>query len=437
MNPRPSASSQQKSTASRLRRAAWLVAVVCLAASSRGLAAGEEAWITLGDDAFASASRLFSDAAPLPRVAEAEGVVLTRVPRSGIPALAERIHQDLRRCGGFIVHESLAEGQAELARVTSAAQAEGGVSFLIDQPQWVAQVAGAVQESQILGTLSSLSTGFPNRYHAHPSGTAGATWIRDLWAGYAAGRPEVTVELVSHPTTVQPSVVLTLPGTTLANEVVILGAHLDSIASGSSNPNFSAPGADDDGSGIATISEAIRVLLASDFQPQRTLRVMGYAAEEVGLRGSTHIATTYQSAGTQVVAVLQQDMTGYHGSSEDMALISDFTNADLTAFVANLIDTYQPDLVWASTACGYACSDHAPWHNRGFPAAFAFEARMGQHNPFLHTTSDTVATLGNSAAHAAKFARLAAAFLVETGRDGLFADGFENGNSAAWSETVP
>ena len=65
----------------------------------------------------------------------------------------------------------------------------GAAGFTIDQPQWVQQVAGAVQEAQILNTITSLLTGFPNRYHAHPSGTAAVNWIRDLWPGYAAGHP--------------------------------------------------------------------------------------------------------------------------------------------------------------------------------------------------------------------------------------------------------
>ena len=100
-----------------------------------------------------------------------------------------------------------------------------------------------------------------------------ANWIRGLWAGYAASRPEVTVELFSHGgITPQPSIILTLPGTTLAGEVVILGGHQDSIRSGcSSLPGCIAPGADDDASGIATLSEVIRVAMAADFRPQRTV----------------------------------------------------------------------------------------------------------------------------------------------------------------------
>lgn len=413
--------------------------------------AGDEVWITLGADAFATASRLFvagPEGLALARAAEVEGVVLTRVPRSQLPALSARIHDELRRCGGFFAHESRAEAEAALARLAAASHPpaqlvpEAALPFAIDRPNEVAALADAVDEAQILATITTLSTAFPNRYHAHPSGTASANWIRDLWAGYAAGRPEITVELYSHGgITPQPSVILTIPGATLAGEVVILGGHQDSTRSSSAclgTPSCIAPGADDDASGIATLSEVLRVALTAGFVPQRTVKFIAYAAEEVGLDGSDDIAADYFAAGVDVVAVLQQDMTGYNGSVEDMALISDFTHPDLTAFLGELLDTYQPGLVWTTTNCGYACSDHASWTSRGYRAAFSFEARMGEHNLLLHSTSDTIATLAGSGAHAAKFARLAAAFLIETTLDGpgLFSDGFETGDSARWSSAV-
>ena len=91
------------------------------------------------------------------------------------------------------------------------------------------------------------------------------------------------------------------------------------------------------------------------------------------------------------------------------------------------------------TACGYGCSDHASWDAQGYPAAMAFESLFGQHNPEIHTTDDTLATLGNSAAHALKFARLGAAFMVEVAKqtDDIFADGFETGTTGQWSAVVP
>ena len=62
---------------------------------------------------------------------------------------------------------------------------------------------------------------------------------------------DASVELYTHPGWAQPSVILTIQGTTLPSEVVVIGAHLDSI--NSSNPSGGrAPGSDDDASEAET-----------------------------------------------------------------------------------------------------------------------------------------------------------------------------------------
>lgn len=409
-------------------------------------------WITVGADVFEAAARQL---APLPGlsggvVLEAfdrhEEVVLTRLPLAALDALSGIVHADFRRCGGFVKHESLAEAEAEMARLRAPRLAPDVLPFAIDQPTLVATLAGGVSEAELLSTITALS-GFPNRFHAHPSGSASATWIRNQWAGFAAGRPDVTVEFFDHGNiTPQDSVILTIPGSTLPAEIVVLGGHQDSTIGWpgcSSNPDCIAPGADDDASGIAVLSEVIRLALAHGLRPQRTVQFMAYAAEEVGLDGSTDIAEFYSNTGKNVVAVLQMDMTGYQGSAQDIVLINDWTNSELNAFVADLISTYQPGMVQSTTLCGYACSDHAPWHTRGYRAAFPFESTFDQSSPYIHSSSDTVANLSNGAAHAAKFARLAAAFLVETAIDGPevpampFLDGFETADTSAWSRVFP
>jgi leucyl aminopeptidase len=180
--------------------------------------------------------------------------------------------------------------------------------------------------------------------------------------------------------------------------------------------------------------------MADGFHPQRTVSFMGYAAEEGGLIGSDEIAAQYLADGIDVVAVLQLDMTDYFGSDEDVGILSDHTDSTLTAFVGQLLDAYQADLVWSLTACGYGCSDHVSWDDRGFPVAMSFESLFGEHNPEIHTVDDTLATLGNNVDHAAKFVRMAVAFMVETAKEGsvdIFADGFESGDTTAWSVTIP
>ena len=141
---------------------------------------------------------------------------------------------------------------------------------------------------------------------------------------------------------------------------------------------------------------------------------MAYAAEEVGLRGSAAIAAAYRAANTNVVGVMQLDMTNYKGTQGfDIVLINDFTNAAQNQFVRDLITTYQPTLQVQSSPCGYACSDHASWFNRSYPASFPFEAPIGNDNPTIHTSSDTIAQSGSNANHALKFTKLGLSYVAE------------------------
>lgn len=69
-----------------------------------------------------------------------------------------------------------------------------------------------------------------------------------------------------------------IPGTDLKDEVVMLGAHMDSWHSGT--------GATDNGAGCAVVMEAVRILRALNIQPRRTIRVGLWSGEEEGLLGS-------------------------------------------------------------------------------------------------------------------------------------------------------
>src|SRR6202030_1923405 len=69
-----------------------------------------------------------------------------------------------------------------------------------------------------------------------------------------------------------------IPGTDKKNELVMLGAHLDSWHSGT--------GATDNGAGVAATMEAVRILTALDLKPRRTIRIGLWSGEEQGLLGS-------------------------------------------------------------------------------------------------------------------------------------------------------
>jgi bacterial leucyl aminopeptidase len=163
------------------------------------------------------------------------------------------------------------------------------------------------------------------------------------------------------------------------------------------------------------MTEALHALLASGYQPERSLVFVAYAAEEVGLRGSQGVVKLFQQRGIDVVGAMQLDMTNYQGSDKDIWLMKDFTSGPQNAFLIQLIETYV-GATWGLDACGYACSDHASWYRAGVPASMPFESRMRERNMKIHSANDTLETSGNNADHAIKFARLATAYAVELGK---------------------
>jgi bacterial leucyl aminopeptidase len=404
------------------------IAAACAALSSAALAG--PAWITLGDDAHALLARVAPEAQTLssrvvpvmvpaaPRsrelIAGRETVHAVQVDEDALSALSEAVHESLRRCGGFVRHDSLAEALAVLHRLGREQVTTLAPSYAVDDTATVNALLPQMQASNILATIQSLSD-FQNRYYTSQSGVQSSDWLANHWRTLAAGRSDVTVTQVRHLGWPQKSVQLTIRGTTKPSEIVVLGGHLDSIASGGATAR--APGADDDASGIASLTEVIRVLLANDFRPTRTIEFYGYAAEEVGLRGSQQIATKSDRQGRNIVGVMQLDMTAYQGDAQDIWLYTDYTNAAQNQFVANLVAAYQPQLTVGFDRCGYACSDHASWHGRGFAASFPFESSFSNYNHAIHTQNDTIATFGGTADHALKFSQLALAYAVELGSD--------------------
>lgn len=108
----------------------------------------------------------------------------------------------------------------------------------------------------------------------------------------ASGYPvelEATIVNQSYPEgRTQHNVIAEIPGTDKAQEVVMLGGHLDSW--------HAATGATDNAIGVATMFEAIRILQAIGVKPRRTIRLALWSGEEQGLRGS--VAYVAQHFGT-------------------------------------------------------------------------------------------------------------------------------------------
>ena len=117
----------------------------------------------------------------------------------------------------------------------------------------------------------------------------------------AKGATEVELVLdtsITGPITVH-NVVAELHGRERADEVVMLGAHLDSW-------DF-ATGAQDNGSGVAQVIEAARAIAALGTAPRRSVRFALWASEEQGLNGSLAYVRAHGGEMRQVVAYLNTD----------------------------------------------------------------------------------------------------------------------------------
>jgi leucyl aminopeptidase len=423
--------SQNRNVATGSAPAILAILLAGLFASGAAMADSKKSWITVGDKAFtqlqkiapqviAKESKLLRTNDHKALVAETEKVHLVQVDEEQMLKLSEAIHHELKRCGGFMFHASEAEGKRSLAKQATPPATLATLArpaYNIDNQTLVNPVLSQMQASNITTTINDLST-FVNRYYNTTGGTDASNWLRTKWAGMATGRSDISVAQFAHTGYNQKSVILTITGTDNPSEVIVIGGHLDSVNGSGTGETTRAPGADDDASGIASMTEALRAMIASGYKPRRTIKLMAYAAEEVGLRGSKDIAANFKANNVNVVGVMQLDMTNYKGSANDIYIYQDYTDSLQNGFVAKLITTYQPTLTIGYDRCGYGCSDHASWTAQGYYASMPFETAMSQSNPRIHTANDTYANMGNQAAHALKFAKLAASFAIELGSDG-------------------
>ncbi|WP_193316968.1 M28 family metallopeptidase [Janthinobacterium sp. FT14W] len=108
------------------------------------------------------------------------------------------------------------------------------------------------------------------------------------------------------------NVVARIPGTQKAGEIVLIGAHLDSFDGGT--------GAADNGSGVATMLEAMRLLALSGARPRRTIMLVAFGAEEIGRKGAFAFAGRHAGELNDIVMMLNRD--GRPGAIDGIAVPS-------------------------------------------------------------------------------------------------------------------
>ncbi|WP_414573827.1 M20/M25/M40 family metallo-hydrolase [Nostoc sp. CCY 9925] len=217
--------------------------------------------------------------------------------------------------------------------------------------------------------------------------------------------------------------------------IVIISAHLDSTANkeASYDPDTDpAPGADDDGSGVAGVLAIAQTFkeLGQFKKPKRTIRFALFNAEEQGLIGSQEYARDQAQAITPIVAVYQMDMIGYRESHDDIPRPFEIhvghrvcpdaeqRSLQLAQQIQKLVGQVSPNLktpeIYQTPDVADKRSDHASFQQVGYAACLLSEDLfLGPplppvsivNNPNYHTAHD----LQVNFEYAADIARLVAA----------------------------
>lgn len=389
------------------RMSAMKVIYFLILATFSSWASEDSGWYTIGNKDF---FRLEKDLPELRPVAGNDGLTILKLNSKEVENLSGLIHERLGKCGGFKAHDSLEEAKAALLKpIANKSFHKSLVDYSINQQEIIAPALLQVSETEIRRTILKLSD-FQTRHFKSQSGVQSSLFIKDMWTELTKHRSDVKVDVITNWRYPQPSIILTIVGSELPEEIIVLGGHADSI---SYHHGDRSPGADDNASGIASITEVIRMVMVNNIQPKRTIQFMAYAAEEVGLLGSDEIAKSYKQSSKNVIGVMQLDMTLFKGTSDkDIVLIADETNRKQNEFVSKLIDEYVK-VPWGYSFCGYGCSDHASWTDAGFASSFPFEAKFEDINQHIHTADDTLESAGGNALHSVKFTKLATAYVIE------------------------
>ena len=144
------------------------------------------------------------------------------------------------------------------------------------------------------------------------------------------------------PTTIT-NVIATLKGTAAPERFYVITGHLDSRVTDVENFTSDAPGADDDGSGVAVALELARLFATRQFPG--TLVFATVAGEEQGLYGSAHMAAQMKAAGNDVQGMFSNDIVGasqaFDGTRPDPRTVRLFVEGIPTAVTPNEISILQ------------------------------------------------------------------------------------------------
>lgn len=180
-------------------------------------------------------------------------------------------------------------------------------------------------------------------------------------------------------------------------------AHMDATAA-RSGTNDPAPGADDNGSGTATVLEVARVLASLKPQLTNSVKFILFSGEEQGLHGSGYHVNRITDT-NNVLGAVNMDMIGWNppsrGDCVQFGYIARNGGNILSDKAVQIDNTHNIGLNASSVLTNIMASDHAPFVQNGIKAILVsecalMEARIGTVQPNYHSVTDVPNTLNYS-----------------------------------------
>ena len=188
----------------------------------------------------------------------------------------------------------------------------------------------------------------------------------------------------------------------------LFGAHYDSenryVDNISDAENMTAPGADDNASGVSVMLEVARVLASTD-EVKAAIRFVAFGAEETGFdgiggkAGSEHFVASEIADGVVYDCAVVLDMVGFSEDGESRAmLVHDSEQSTLVDSMSSSAERYGVDItLYPLLGPTLVYSDHASFWEAGIESILVIEqlnlTTKLPVNPYYHTSFDTSDTL--------------------------------------------
>ena len=192
---------------------------------------------------------------------------------------------------------------------------------------------------------------------------------------------EINIETRYHEET-QPNgfnIIAEIPGTDLADEIVMIGGHFDST--------HGSVGATDNATGVSAMMETMRIFKALGIQPRRTVRIGLWGGEEQGLIGSrVYVTEHFASRDMSDIKPAYEDFSAYFnidngtGRIHGVWLQENLAVKPIFAQWMTMLDDLGVDTLGPRSVSG---TDHGSFDAVGLPG-FQFMQDRLEYNALTH-----------------------------------------------------